>query len=61
MFWQINNAAVHASFSIALHVAKAKKAYTTGETLLKRCILESVKLMLGEKTPQNNETNLTVQ
>ena len=26
MFWQTNNAAVHASFAIALHVAKAKKS-----------------------------------
>ena len=49
MFWQTNNAAVHASFAIALHVAKAKKSHTIGETLLKPCILESVKLMLGEK------------
>ena len=40
---------VHASFSIALHVAKAKKAHTIGETLLKPCISESVKLMLEEK------------
>ena len=52
MFWQINNASVHASFAIALHVAKAKKAHTIGETLLKPCILESVKLMLGEKASQ---------
>ena len=52
MFWQTNNAAVHVSFAIALHVTKAKKAYTIGETLLKPCILESVKLMLGEKASQ---------
>ena len=52
MFWQTNNASVHASFAIALHVAKAKKAHTIGETLLKPCILESVKLMLGEKASQ---------
>ena len=52
MFWQINNAAVHASFAIALHMAKAKKAHAIGETLLKPCILESVKLMLGEKPSQ---------
>ena len=49
MFWQTNNATVHASFAIALHVAKPKKAHTIGKTLLKPCILESVKLMLGEK------------
>ena len=52
MFWQTNNAFVHASFAIALHVAKAKKAHMIGETLLKPCILESVKLMLGEKASQ---------
>ena len=52
MFWQTNNAAVHTSFAIALHVAKAKKAHTIGETLLKPCILESVKLMLVEKASQ---------
>ena len=52
MFWQTNNASVDASFAIALHVAKAKKAHTIGETLLKPCILESVKLMLGEKASQ---------
>ena len=60
MFWQINNAAVHTSFAIALYVAKAKKN-TIGETLLKPCILESVKLMLGKKGILNNETNLIVQ
>ena len=53
MFWQSNNAAVHASFAIALHVAKAEKAHTIGKILLKSCIvLESVKLMLGEKAFQ---------
>ena len=49
IFWQTNNVAVHASFAIALHLAKVKKAHTIGKTLLKPCILESVKLMLGEK------------
>ena len=52
MFWQTNNAAVHASFVIALHVAKAKKAHTIGETRLKSCVLNSVNLMLGEKAFQ---------
>ena len=52
MFWQTNNVAVHALFAIALHMAKAKKAHTIGKTLLKPCILESVKLMLGEKASQ---------
>ena len=52
MFWKTNSAAVHASFAIALHVAKARKAHTIGKTLLKPCILESMKLMLGEKASQ---------
>ena len=30
-------------------MAKAKKPHTIGETLLKPCIQESVKLMLGAK------------
>ena len=52
MFWRTNNAAVHASYAIALHVAKTKKPHNIGETLLKPCILESVKLVLGEKASQ---------
>ena len=52
MFWRTNKAAVHASYAIALHVAKTKKPYNIGETLLKPCILESVKLVLGEKASQ---------
>ena len=52
MFWRTNKAAVHASYAIALHVAKTKKLHNIGETLLKPCILESVKLVLGEKASQ---------
>ena len=52
MFWRTNKAAVHASYAIALHVAKTKKPQDIGETLLKPCILESVKLVLGEKASQ---------
>ena len=37
------------SFGIAVHVANTKIPNIIGETLLKPCILESVKLMLGEK------------
>ena len=55
MFWKTNNATVHASFAIALHLAKAKKAHTIGKTLLKLCILESVKLMLPEKASQTTK------
>ena len=52
MLWHTNKAAVHASYAIALHVAKTKKTHNIGETLLKPCILESVKLVLGEKASQ---------
>ena len=52
IFLKTNKAAVHASYVIALHVAKAKKPYTIAENLLKPCMLESVKLMLGEKASQ---------
>ena len=52
MFWRTNKAAVHASYAIALHVAKPKKPHNIGETLLKPCIFESVKLVLGEKASQ---------
>ena len=51
MFWRTNKAAVHV-YAIALHVAKTKKPHNIGETLLKPCILESVKLVLGEKASQ---------
>ena len=52
MFWRTNKAAVHASYAIALHVAKTKKPHNIGETLLKPCILKSVKLVLREKVSQ---------
>ena len=52
MFWRTNKAAVHASYAITLHVVKTKKPHNIGETLLKPCILESVKLVLGEKASQ---------
>ena len=52
MFWRTNKAAVHASYAIALHVAKIKKPHNIGETLLKPCILESLKLVLEEKASQ---------
>ena len=52
MFWHTNKAAVYASYAIAVHVAKTKKLHNIGETLLKSCILESVKLVLGRKASQ---------
>ena len=47
MFWRTNKAAVHASYAITLHAAKTKKPHYIDKTLLKPCILESVKLVLG--------------
>ena len=55
MFWRTNKASVHASYAIALHVAKTKKPHNIGETLLKPCILESVKLVLGQKVSQTTK------
>ena len=52
MFWRTNKAAVQASYAIALHMAKTKKPHNISETLLKPCILESVKLVLGKKASQ---------
>ena len=52
MFWRTNKAAEHASYAIALHAAKTKMPHNNGETLLNPCILESVKLVLGQKASQ---------
>ena len=52
MFRRTNKAAVHASYAIALDVAKTKTPHNIGEPLLKPCILESVKLVPGEKASQ---------
>ena len=52
MFWRTNKAAVHASHAIALHVAKTKMPHNIGETLLKPCMLDCVKLVLGQKASQ---------
>ena len=60
MFWHTNKAAVYASYAIALHVPKTKKPHNIGETFLKPCIMESMKLVLGEKSISNNETNIIV-
>ena len=52
MFWRFNKATVNASYAVGVHVAKIKKPHTIGKTLLKPCMLESVKLVLGEKASQ---------
>ena len=40
---------LHASYSIALHIAKNKKPHTIGENLIKPCLIEATKLILGEE------------
>ena len=52
MFRRTNKAAADVSYAVALHVAKTKKPHNIGESLLKLCILDSVKLVLGEKASQ---------
>jgi hypothetical protein len=47
-FQQQRQTVVQASYEIALQVAKNKKPHTIAETLIKPCLLKSVKLILGE-------------
>ena len=51
-YQQTNISIVKASYVIALQVAKAKKPHTIGESLLKPCIVDSVRLVLGEDSSQ---------
>ncbi|XP_045123136.1 protein ZBED8-like [Portunus trituberculatus] len=51
-YQQTNISIVKASYVIALQVAKAKKPHTIGESLLKPCIVDSVRLVLGEESSQ---------
>ena len=56
MFWRTNKAAVHASYAIALHVAKTKTPHNIGETLhIGKCEVGA-----GRESISNNETNITV-
>lgn len=48
-YQQTSKNTLYASYVIVLQVSKAKKAHTIGESLLKPCILEIVRLVLGEK------------
>ena len=48
-YQQTNKNIVHASYFNALQVARTKKGHTIGEILVKPCILESVRLVLGEE------------
>ena len=47
-FYQQSTASVQASFDVALQIAKHEKPHTIGETLIKPCALNMVKLILGE-------------
>ena len=47
-FNQSNVSALEASYVIALEIAKQKKPYSIGETLVKPCLLKTVKLVLGD-------------
>jgi hypothetical protein len=64
-FQQQSIAAVQASYEVALEIAKQKKPHTIGETLIKPCILKTVKLILGEasevKMRQIPLSNNTIQ
>lgn len=48
-FFLSTEAGLEASYCIALRIAKYKKPHTIGENLIKPCILEAVKLVLGEE------------
>lgn len=48
-FFQSTEAGLEASYCIALRIAKNKKSHTIGENLIKPCILDAVKLVLGEQ------------
>ena len=55
--------ALHTLFKVALHIAKAMKPYTVGETLIIGCIKDECQEMLGEiaaqkvsQLPMSNET-----
>jgi len=47
-FFQSTEVGFEASYCIALRIAKNKKPHTIGENLTKPCILDAVKLVLGE-------------
>lgn len=64
-YQQTNMNIVRASYAIALQVAKEKKAHTIGESLVKPCIVESVRLVLGgeasKKMKQISLSNNTIK
>ena len=64
-YHQQNAASVQASYEVALEIAKQKKPHTIGETLVKPCLLKTVKLILGEaseaKMRQLSLSNTTIR
>ena len=48
-FARQNEASLKASYRIALRIAQTKKPHTIGEDLIKPCILEAAKAVLGEQ------------
>ncbi|XP_076314944.1 protein FAM200B-like [Tachypleus tridentatus] len=48
-FARQDKAALEASYRIALKIAQTKKPHTVGEDLIKPCILEVMKAILGEQ------------
>lgn len=44
-----NKAALEVSYRIALRIAQTKKPHTIGEYLIKPCLLEATKLVLGKQ------------
>lgn len=51
-FARQNQAVLEASYRIAYRIARTKKPHTIGEKLIKPCILEATKLVLGERESQ---------
>ena len=47
-FRQQTDAIVEASYEVSYKIAREKKPHTIGETLVKPCMLQCVKLVLGE-------------
>ena len=64
-FQQENGALVQASYEVALEIAKNKKPHTIRESLIKPCLLKTVKILLGEssaaKIRQISLSNDTIQ
>ncbi|CAH8526265.1 unnamed protein product [Dicrocoelium dendriticum] len=48
-FFQASEAGLEVSYRISLQIAKNKKPHTIGEDLIKPCIMDAVKIFLGER------------